>query len=380
MKISIEKRGPDKEGKQSLRLVYYFGASIDPESGKRIRHRRREPLNLYVFQKPKTPQQRQHNKEAERLAETIKAKRQVEALSGRHGLDDATKLAASFFDYYQKLTDSKKKGSTSNYSIWVSTLNHLKTYHDMLELTFEQITPQFLEGFREYLQTEPLTKSGTRLASNTASSYFNKVRAALNQAYKDGIIRDNPVQQVDSIKPTQNKREYLAMTELKALAKAECRYDVLRRAFLFSCMTGLRWSDIQKLTWEEVQDFDGSHRIIFNQKKTGGLQYLDLSQRAYEMMGEPQDPQQRVFKGLKYSSYTNVALSQWVLRAGITKHITFHAGRHTFAVLQLTNGTDIYTVSKLLGHSELKTTQIYADIIEQKRKEAMHRIPDIFED
>ncbi len=380
MKISIEKREPDKQGKQSLRLVYYFGASIDPETGKRVRHRRREPIDLYVFHKPKTPQQRQHNKENMRMAEAIKAKRLLESQSGKHGLDDATKLAASFFEYYQKITDSKKSGSRSNHSIWISTLHHLKKYHGLPELTFEQITPQFLEGFRTYLQTESVTKSETKLSSNTASSYFNKVRAALNQAYREGILRDNPVQQVKSIRPTQNKREYLTMEELKALVKAECRYDVLKRAFLFSCMTGLRWSDIQKMVWGEVQDFDGGHRIIFNQKKTGGLQYLDLSERAYQLLEAKSEPDQRVFKGLKYSAWHNTALLQWALRAGITKHITFHSGRHTFAVLQLTNGTDIYTVSKLLGHSELKTTQIYADIIELKRKEAMHRIPDIFED
>ncbi len=145
-------------------------------------------------------------------------------------------------------------------------------------------------------------------------------------------------------------------------------------------MTGLRWSDIHKMVWNEVHEFDDGHRIIFNQKKTGGLQYLDLSERAYQLLEEKNEPDQRVFKGLKYSAWNNAALLQWVLKAGITKHITFHSGRHTFAVLQLTNGTDIYTLSKLLGHSELKTTQIYADIIELKRKEAMRRIPDIFEE
>lgn len=263
---------------------------------------------------------------------------------------------------------------------WIITLKHLRAYHGIHELTFEQITPQFLEDFLTYLQTESVTKSETKLSSNTGSSYFNKIRAALNHAYLEGILRNNPVQKVKSIRPTQNKREYLTSEELKALAKSECRYEILKKAFLFSCMTGLRWSDINKMVWDEVHKFDGGHRIIFNQKKTGSLQYLDISNRAYELMGEPQERSQKVFKGLRYSAWHNTALLQWALRAGITKHITFHSGRHTFAVLQLTYGTDIYTVSKLLGRSELKTTQIYADIIEQKRKEAMHSIPDIFGD
>lgn len=378
MKTSIEKREVDKQGRQSLRLIHYFGTSVDPETGKRTRHRSREPLDLFVFQNPKTAQQRQHNKETLKLAESIKAKRTVEAQLGKYDLNNDSKVAANFYDYYQKICDTKK-GSRSNHSVWVSVLSHVKTYHGSPLLSFKDITPKFLEGFREYLQTQPLTKSGTKLSSNTASTYFNKLRAALNQAFKEGIVRDNPVVQVKSIKPTQTKREHLTLDEVKSMVKAECRYEVLKRSFLFSCITGLRWSDIQKLTWEEVEKFDSGYRIVFNQKKTGGLQYLDLSERAYQLMGQPVDSNPRVFAGLRYSAWHNTALLQWAMRAGISKHITFHSGRHTFAVLQLTNGTDIYTVSKLLGHSELKTTQVYADIIEQKRKEAMNVIPDIFE-
>lgn len=375
MKVRIEKKEEDKQGRQALRLVYDFG-----RRGNNPQYRKRENMGLFVYRNPKTPAQRQHNKENLRLAEAIKSKRIVEVQSGKFGLSDATKVKASFYDWFQKMTDSKAHGSKSNHSIWISTFKHLKTYHDEPELTFEQITPEFLEGFREYLLTQPLTKSKTKLSSNSASSYFNKVRAALNEAYKKGIIRDNPVQTIKSIKPTQNKREYLTLEELKALALADCRYEVLKRAFLFGCMTGLRWSDINKLVWREVQDFDGGKRIVFNQQKTGSLQYLDLNERAVVLMGEVGELDDRVFIGLKYSAYHNVALARWVMAAGINKHITFHSARHTFAVLQLTMGTDIYTVSKLLGHSEIKTTQIYADIIEQKRKEAMTQLPDIFGD
>lgn len=181
--------------------------------------------------------------------------------------------------------------------------------------------------------------------------------------------------------PTQ--RTYLTLDEVRALAKAECRYEVLKRAFLFSCTTGLRWSDIQKLLWEEVEEFEPGHlRIIFKQQKLqnkgNALQYLDLPDSAVRLMGERQEATVRVFKGLKYSSYTNVALLQWALKAGITKHVTFHAGRHTFAVNQLDRGVDIYALSRLLGHSELRTTEIYADILDRRRVDAMRSFPDIF--
>ena len=376
MKITISKR-KGKAGIFNLWLEFYHGHEKTPE-GKIKHHREYENLNGFIYEKPKTPAEKTHNKQSLQLAEAIRSKRVVEAQNGEHGFKTDSKLKANFFDYYQKLCDEKSKAaSKSNYSVWLSTLNHLKSFHGKDKLTFEQITPEFVEGFKDYLQTAPLTKSKTKLSSNTASTYFNKFRAALNQAFKDEVIVKNPITKVKSIKPVQNKREYLSLDEVKALNQTECKYDVLKRAFLFSCLTGLRWSDIQKLTWNEVQHFNDSYRITFHQQKTEGLQYLDISNQAYKLMSEQDEPEQRVFKGLKYDAYHNAEITKWCLRAGITKDITFHCGRHTFAVLQLTMGTDIYTLSKLLGHTELKTTQIYADIIDSQRQVAMHKIPSI---
>ena len=203
------------------------------------------------------------------------------------------------------------------------------------------------------------------------------MRAALNKAFHEGIIRRNPVNEVKSIKIEQNPRNYLEEEEVTALYRTECRYDVLKRAFLFGCLTGMRWSDIQKLTWDRIALKE--QRATFRHTKTKHLQYLDLPDDAISLLGSQGKAHERVFKGLRYSSYTNVALTQWMLRAGITKHITFHCARHTFAVRMLTNDIDIYTVSKLLGHSELKTTQIYSDIVERKRKEAMTTLPSLFQ-
>jgi integrase len=150
---------------------------------------------------------------------------------------------------------------------------------------------------------------------------------------------------------------------------------MLKNAALFSAITGLRFSDIHKLVWNEVQysELDG-YFIQYRQKKTKGVEVLPISEQAFSLLGERKEPVEKVFDGLNYSAYLNRHLKQWVLKAGISKHITFHCFRHTYATLQLSQGTDIYTVSKMLGHRELKTTQIYAKIIDKTKREAADKI------
>ncbi|HHF3237201.1 TPA: site-specific integrase [Vibrio alginolyticus] len=383
MKIFIEKRTLKSDGTRTLRLIYDHGYTTK-SNGSRQRKREHEVLDLFIYDKPKTPAQRKHNKEHLLLAETIKSKRLVEWQSQKHGFEDRTKRSASFIDYFQRQIDIKEQTtSTSNHSIWLSARKHLLFYCGKHDLSFDELDKDWLDGFKYYLTNEAKTKSDTALSRNTQSSYFNKVRAAINEAHREGIIRDNPLSQVTSIKAKTTKRVYLTLDEVNALAHTECRYPVLKRAFLFSCATGMRWCDIHRLTWSEVETFNNHKRIIFDQAKLSqgdakSLQYLDLPKFAESLLGPVKAAHERVFKGLKYSSYINVELLRWALAAGISKHVTFHAGRHTFAVIQLSRGIDIYAVSKLLGHSELKTTEIYADIIEQRRMEAMLTFPDIF--
>ena len=183
-------------------------------------------------------------------------------------------------------------------------------------------------------------------------------------------------------KNEETPRQYLTMEEVKKLVATDCKYPQLKRAFLFGCFTGLRKSDIMKLTWGEVQTFDGYTRLVFKQKKTGGQEYLDIPKVADEYIGERGDAKSidLVFPLFKYSSETSLELRRWAMQAGITKDFTFHCSRHTFAVLLLNSGADIYTVSKLLGHHELQTTQIYAHVLDKKKQDAVTIISNLFSD
>lgn len=374
MKVHLRQRKQTKKGSISLYLEFYKGTSKAPD-GKIKPVREYEYLDLYLIDKPANPIDRANNKKNLELAESIKSKRELEIKNGRHGFASGFKQNTNFVEYF-KAQAAKRRQSEGNYGNWDSSIKHLVKFAGS-QKTFKDIDEQFCEDFRGYLTSESKTKSKKKLSSSAASSYFSKFKACLKNAVKDKIILSSPCEDIEAPKVVEGIRSYLTLDELKAAVKAECRYEVLKRAFLFSCLTGARWSDVHKLQWSEVQRMDDGWRIVFHQQKTKGLQYLDISEQARGYLGEAGSPDERVFTGLTYSSYMNVELSKWMMRAGITKDITFHCGRHTFAVLQLTLGTDIFTVSKLLGHSELKTTQIYAKIIDEKKKEAMNKIPAI---
>lgn len=330
--------------------------------------RKRESIGLFLYTNPKTPIDKNHNKETLQLAESIKAKRQLELQSSTNGFKSKELLKANFLDYFQKLTDERKE-SAGNYGNWDSTLKHLKEHFGDY-LPFNAINEQALEDFKAYLIK--------KLSRNSASSYFAKVKASLNSAFDKKIIEDNPAKRVKAIRPETPKREFLTESELRSLAKEECDMPILKSAFLFSCLTGLRWSDVLNLTWRNIYgDAEAGYYILYQQDKTSKHENLPLTNNAFNLLGNRKADDDKVFEGLKYSAWHNLKLQQWVMRAGIKKTITFHCARHTYATLLLTNNVDIYTVSKLLGHSEIKTTQIYTKVIDENKKIAVNKLPEI---
>ncbi|MFZ4740350.1 MAG: phage integrase SAM-like domain-containing protein [Bacteroidales bacterium] len=364
MNVTLRQR--QKGNKISLYLDYYH-------QGKR----QYEYLQLYLSPEPEKGKLKKEEKEENRkilsLAEAIRSKRHLELQNGIYGFQDQGKMKGSFVRYFEYLAE-KRKDSEGNYANWDSTLKHLKKFVKF-DVTFAQINKRWLEDLKEYLQNEARTPAKKALSQNSASSYYNKVRAALREAYKEGIIQRNPADETEGIKQLETEREFLTLDELQAIVKHECEIPILKRAFLFSVLTGLRWSDIYKLRWSEIQHSNEiGNYIRFTQKKTKGAETLPISEQAVDLLGERTAANDRIFAGLIYSAWHNIKLQQWVTKAGISKTISFHCARHTYATLQLTLGTDIYTVSKMLGHKDLKTTQIYAKIIDARKQEAANKI------
>lgn len=376
IKVKLLQKGISKERK-SLYLDFY-PAIPNPKTGKDTR---REFLGLYIHEKPKTALERQHNTEQLKLGEAIRQKRENELnkpeIYNEYEKERLRKKEfgeIDFVEYYRKIAN-KRKGS--NHDNWMSALTYLNNFTKG-SIKFLDVNESFLEDFKEYLlntQSVKNTQTKATLSQNSALSYFNKIKATLKQAFKDGILQNDLSARVESIKAEETRREYLTMEELNKLAKTSCNDEVLKRASLFSALTGLRFSDIHNLVWGEVEYIEGQgYYIKFQQQKTKGIETLPISDQAFDLLGNPQKKDDNVFMGLKTSSYHRKDLLDWIKEAGITKHITFHCFRHTFATLQLFNGTDMYTVSKMLGHREIKTTQIYAHIVDEAKREAADKI------
>lgn len=337
-----------------------------------------ENLKLLIYEKPKTPAEREHNKRTRQLAENIKAKKILDMQEDKYNIHTGFKKQGSFIEYFKRLT-RERRSSGGNYGNWYSTCKHLVNFANGKNVTFEDCDDKFLNKFKDYLLHGRVTKGNQNLSNASASSYLNKIKAALSLAQDENIITDNPGKRVKGISVEEGMRQYLLLEELRLLSKEECKIPIMKKAFLFSCLTGLRWSDIDKLTWGEIgySKSEEKWKIFFRQKKTKNVEYHPITEQAYSLLGKHGEDKERVFKGLKYSAWNNFILAEWVLLAGIKKHITFHSGRHTYAVLLLTEGADIYTVSKLLGHRNITTTLIYAKIIDSKKNSTVDLIPDI---
>ena len=281
-----------------------------------------------------------------------------------------------FIKYFEDLRDKRHQNSSKSIRVnWDREVKLMKMFTEGKPMIFSTIDMNLLEDYKNFLINAPQggSKKGT-ITRNTASTYFSIFKAGLHQAFIDGYLTVDIAAKAKNIAYSDKQREYLTIDELNTLAATPCDRPIMKRASLFSALTGMRHSDIQKLKWKEIIK-DGEHyRILFTQQKTKGVQYMPISDQAYQLCGERGEPDRLLFEGLQDPSWINKPLERWIKAAGITKHITFHCFRHTYATLQLTNGTDIYTVSKMLGHTKVTTTQIYAKIVDEKKEQAADTI------
>lgn len=352
-----------------------------------------EFLKLYIIPE-KSAEDKNANAVTMDAANAIKAQRIKEIVNGEAGIKNRKGGYMLILDWMQQRQDRAEKAAkdagrkTSNTAEGIKTAAaHLRRYIESeykgRAVTLAAIDKDFCAGFAAYLKDAPQRWGAGTLSKNTSALYYSNFEAALNEAYKKGLISVNPAALVeDNEKPQAqpSERDYLTAEELRTLAAAKCPNEQVKAAFLFSCFCGLRLSDIEGLTWDAVHLDGDTWQIETRMQKTRQIIYLPLSAEARRFMPERgnKGPQDLVFT-LPKRVTTQCDIRTWVKRAGLTKKISFHCARHTFATLALTQGADLYSISKLLGHTNVQTTQIYAAIIDQKKQEAVNLLNGILD-
>jgi site-specific recombinase XerD len=273
--------------------------------------------------------------------------------------------------YLEKVAPTLGKSTILTYKF---ALIHLHGYGDSIPLY--AIDKQYCQGFLEYITKSTCKRNNAILNDNTVKVIARKINAIINAAVREGLLLNNPFHSVDHSyipKGQESQRCFLSIEEVKVLEQTPTPYEAVKRAFLFSCFSGLRYSDIQNLTWNDLEVNNGTTYANIVIIKTKRTLYLPLNKQALSFLPEYQqgtNKGDRIFN-LPDNKLVNVHLRQWCQSAGITKRVTFHVARHTFATISLTLGADLYAVSKLLGHTNVQTTQIYAKIINEKKVETV---------
>ncbi|MEB8345097.1 site-specific integrase [Flavobacteriaceae bacterium KMM 6898] len=357
--------------KESLYLDY-FPPIINPKTGKETR---REFLKLQIYSLPMDEMKKAHNKETLQFAEIIRAKRLLQLRNKEYGLKDNVNLSVNFIAFYETIIEERQNNNGhSNYLAWKSSINYFKAFAGD-RLLSHQLNPQHVIKYREFLlKTKNLRTGKGKLAINTASAYYKHFIAVLKKAYKQNIILSNLAESAVFIKEEETHREYLTEEELSLLWNTDIKIVKVKHLAIFAALTGFRFSDIIKLEWESIfKDTHQGYYIRLKEQKTGNKSNHPIPELAYNILQLQGTNKGNVFIDIKYSQVVR-PLRQWVMDAGINKKISFHNFRHSYATLQLANGTDIYTVSKLLGHKNVSTTQIYAKVMDKNKIEAANRI------
>ena len=285
-------------------------------------------------------------------------------------------------DWLQTCCNNHKKRGAKD----MGTINNVKRALHMFrpDTRLSDIDRQFcLDMIDWFRNTYKHRLTGNPISARTADTYCQTFRTMLNEAVREGLMDRNPwnrLETVEKIKKPESRREYLTIDEIRSMIATDCPNGLVKRAYLFSCFTGLRISDVRNLKWGDVYNENGQTFVSVVMKKTAKPLYIPLSRQALKWMPEKGESafDDYVFGNLVNYCNVNGNLKKWAEAAGIRKHISYHTSRHSFATMMLTLGADLYTVSKLLGHSSVRHTQIYARIIDRKKDEAVNLVDSVF--
>ncbi|MEO6977848.1 MAG: site-specific integrase [Mucilaginibacter sp.] len=349
MSVTLRKR-KNTDGSISLLLDIYH-------DGKRSY----EFLKSLKLDKPANLTDRAANKDKLDLAERIKIERAHQLAANDYSMStesgkktDVVKWMQAYVDKYDKKDVRNMQGALNRFKAFLIKKN-------MQGLVFGRLDEQIISDFQEQLIKD--------CQGEGSSSYFARYKKMMKKAYKEKIINRNPATDVPTKQGRPKKKDTLSMEEIKLLSTTHTESVEIKRAFLFSCLTGLRWIDIKGLTWAAIRN--KSMTVV--QSKTEREIFINLNDTALKLLGEPGKPKEFVFD-LPTANGANKTVKAWVKRAGIAKKITWHNARHSFGTNLVFLGTDVIAASSLLGHSTLQYTSRYVKAAAELKERATDKL------
>lgn len=347
-------------GKMHLYLDYYPPV-FNPITRVSRRH---ESLGMFVYEDPKNQMEKNYNDEMMKLAEAVRCKRSIAVMNNDLGFIEESFADKDFLEFFEYVSRHKDKSWTFSRAYFSKFMNG--------KCRFKDLTIQLAEDYKMWLMNglyvDPKSEDKRKrkpLNNNTISKYYTIFRAVLRLAYRGKCIRENINEHLENIPLKKTRREFLTVDEIIKLSRTECMYDVLKQASMFSILTGLRISDIRTLEWKHICEApDGKPCIRKRIEKTDTEETIFISEQALAYCGERKESG-LIFEGLR-PGIIDYAVKKWVEAAGIQKKISFHCFRHTYATLLVTQGVDIYTVSRQMTHTNVKTTQVYLHMVDKK--------------
>ena len=340
-----------------------------------------EFLKLYLI--PETnPQAKVQNENTMRAANTIKLNRILEITNNKAGLKNTSIRAKILLkDWMETFRQAQEQKGVKDQKLIHNTVHALTAYN--INVAMRDVNRDYIIGLTNFLRNDYRSPRGKKLKDYSVINYLGCLRNALNMAVREDVIADNPIMKLsaqDKVKAPESQREYLTVEEVQQLEATDSPYPHIKQAFLFACYTGLRCSDVRSITWGKIVKDGEKYRLHTVMFKTKRPFYIPLSKKAMQWMPERGDKtdDDLIFENIPVQVNTKLYLQPWLDKAGITKPITFHCSRHTFGTMMLTLGADIYTTSKLMGHTKVEVTQMYAKIINKKKDDAVSLIDQAF--
>ena len=352
MSVTLRKR-KNSDGTTTLRLdIYHNGL------------RKVETLKHLQLSKPSNLIDREANKNNLQLANEIAIARAAQLQSTDYDMtSDAGKktIVTEWMQGYIKTYDKKDirnmQGVTKRFATYLQNIGKP-------QLTFGSLDALLIEGFINYLEANS--------EGEGARSYYKRFAKMIKNAYRKKLMKTNVLDFVEKkVKGTARKKDALTIDEIKQLAATHTDSLNVKNAFLFSCVTGLRFIDVKALQWQHINL--STKQLKIPQSKTDVEVIVPLNDSAIKLIGEPQNNDINVFTVPSHNG-VNKTLKAWIKRAGITKAITFHNGRHSYGTNLIFNDVDILTTSKLMGHKSTTHTQRYVTASDEMKRTATDKI------